>query len=74
MIEQKKKTKTKKKKIVILNVKMLMQNAFHITSKNTWQMIVKIKKEEKEEIIKLIKREIHSERNKKILKIFNIHS
>lgn len=51
-----------------------MQNAFHITSKNTWQMIVKIKKEKKEEIIKLIKREIHSERNKKILKIFNIHS
>lgn len=52
-----------------------MQNAFHITSKNTWQMIVKIKeKENKEEIIKLIRREIHSERNKIILKIFNIHS
>lgn len=24
-----------------------MQNAFHITSKNTWQMIVKIKREKK---------------------------
>lgn len=32
------------------------------------------KKENKEEIIKLIRREIHSERNKIILKIFNIHS
>lgn len=27
-----------------------MQNAFHITSKNTWQMIVKIKKEKKEKL------------------------
>lgn len=34
----------------------------------------KNKKKYKEEIIKLIKREIHSERNKIILKIFNIHS
>lgn len=34
----------------------------------------KNKKKNKDEIIKLIKREIHSERNKIILKILNIHS